>query len=427
MAIQPRFTPAFLGFFIVLASGITTPVAADSSSLHQATIEYLAQTPQRDDDARADVSGDVSLEHPLVDASSVRSWIPLELEPEPPAYPLVLNAQVQHFLDRFTGERRDVIGLWINRSNRYLGMIREVLKSRGLPEDLAFTAMIESGFNPVAVSRVGAVGLWQFMAATARRYGLRVDRWVDERRDPEKSTFAAAAYLGDLHKMFGSWWLAQAAYNAGEMKVVRAIRATGSNDFWDLARSRHLMRETKDFVPQIQAATMIGRDPAQYGFETGDTTIVAFETVTVPAGTSLRWLAAAAGVSADMLASLNPSLIRSVTPPGAPYALRVPVGTGSGVLIALEAPRPPPSRVRARVVARVPGKSVARASTTRDGAIHVVRPRDTVSSIAKHYGVSTNDVLRWNSLEKRSRIRPGDRLKVTDIRLPSEPRQASAR
>ncbi|MBI2202272.1 MAG: transglycosylase SLT domain-containing protein [Candidatus Rokubacteria bacterium] len=357
----------------------------------------------------------------------MRSWIPLELEPEPPAYPLVLNAQVQHFLDRFTGERRDVIGLWINRSNRYLGMIREVLKSRGLPEDLAFTAMIESGFNPVAVSRVGAVGLWQFMAATARRYGLRVDRWVDERRDPEKSTFAAAAYLGDLHKMFGSWWLAQAAYNAGEMKVVRAIRATGSNDFWDLARSRHLMRETKDFVPQIQAATMIGRDPAQYGFETGDTTIVAFETVTVPAGTSLRWLAAAAGVSADMLASLNPSLIRSVTPPGAPYALRVPVGTGSGVLIALEAPRPPPSRVRARVVARVPGKSVARASTTRDGAIHVVRPRDTVSSIAKHYGVSTNDVLRWNSLEKRSRIRPGDRLKVTDIRLPSEPRQASAR
>lgn len=420
MAIQTRFPAALLGFSLVLASGVTAPVAADSLSLHQATLEYLAQTPQRDDMSRPDTV----LEHPLVDASSVRSWIPIELASEPPAYPLVVNAQVQHFLDRFTGERRDIIGLWINRSNRYLGMIREVMKARGLPEDLAFTAMIESGFNPVAVSRAGAVGLWQFMAATARRYGLRVDQWVDERRDPEKSTFAAAAYLRDLHKMFGSWWLAQAAYNAGEMKVVRAIRATGSNDFWDLARSRHLLQETKEFVPQIQAATMIGRDPAQYGFETGDTTIMAFETVTVPAGTNLKWLAGTAGVSLDALTSLNATLIRGVTPPGAPYALKVPAGTGAGVLVALEAPRQPASPVRTRV-ARASSKSTARAASDR--AIHVVRPRDTVSSIAKHYGVSTDDVLRWNSLEKRSRIRPGDRLKVTDARLPSESRQASAR
>jgi membrane-bound lytic murein transglycosylase D len=404
---------------MVLASGIAAPVAADSGSVHQATLEYLSHAPAREDTTRPDPFP----EQPLVDASSVRSWIPIDTAPEAPTYPLVLNPQVQHFLDRFTNERRDVVGLWINRSNRYLGMIREILKSRGMPEDLAFTAMIESGFNPVAVSRAGAVGLWQFMAATARRYGLRVDQWVDERRDPEKSTFAAASYLRDLHTMFGSWWLAQAAYNAGEMKVSRAIRATGTTDFWALARSRHLLRETKEFVPQIQAATMIGRDPAQYGFQSGDTVAVAFETVTVPSSVSLRWLAGAARVEPDVLASLNPTLIRGVTPPGGPYELRVPLGTGAGVLVALDAPRPTVAvaRGKARVV-RV-SKSAPRGSS-RD--VHVVRPRETVSSIAKHYGVSIDDVLRWNRLEKQTRIRPGDRLKVTDARLP-ESRQASVR
>src|SRR5881628_316189 len=149
-------------------------------------------------------------------------------------------------------------------------MIREVLRARGLPEDLAFTAMIESGFKPDAVSRVGAKGMWQFMAGTARRYGLRVDRWVDERLDPERSTVAAAAYLRDLYNLFGSWPLAQAAYNAGEVKVARAISKTGSRDFWTLAQSRYLRRETKEFVPQIHAVTMIGREPDRYGFEFDD-------------------------------------------------------------------------------------------------------------------------------------------------------------
>ena len=146
-------------------------------------------------------------------------------------------------------------------------MIRETLKRHGLPEDLAFTAMIESGFNPVATSRAGARGLWQFMAATAKRYGLRVDQWVDERLDPEKSTVAAAAYLRDLYNLFGSWFLAQAAYNAGEGAIARAIRATGSNDFWALARTGFLHRETKEFVPQIVAAAQIGREPHRFGFE----------------------------------------------------------------------------------------------------------------------------------------------------------------
>jgi len=320
------------------------------------------------------------------------------------AYPVVLNDEVKHFLDLFTGTRRDMMTLWVNRSGRYLSMVREVLRERGLPEDLAYTAMIESGFKPDAVSRVGAKGMWQFMAATARRYGLRVDRWVDERLDPEKATVAAAAYLRDLYAMFGSWPLAQAAYNAGEVKVVRAIKLTGSRDFWMLAQSRHLRRETKDFVPQIHAATMIGRDPDRYGFDFDDHEPLAVDTLSVPAATDLRRLSTTAGLPLETMRALNPTLIRAVTPPGRSWTLRVPAGHGERVMAAL-APRRP-----SVVAAAVRTPEVTRVSAA--GEIHVVRPRDTVSGIAQRYGVSVNDVMRWNRLDSQDRIRPGDRLRV---------------
>lgn len=335
-----------------------------------------------------------------------------------PPYPVVLNPQVEFFLHRFTGDRRPIVGLWLTRATQYLGMIRDVLRSRGLPEDLAFTAMIESGFNPVAVSRAGAAGLWQFMAATARRYGLRVDHWVDERLDPEKSTVAAASYFRDLYQQFGSWMLAQAAYNAGEVRVSKAIRATGSTDFWELARTRWLRRETKEFVPQIQAATVIGRDPNRYGFDTNQISPVAVENVTVPPATDLRRLSSSSGVALETLRELNPTLVRGVTPPGASYSLRIPAGTRGGVLAALNS-------ARKTTIAR--GPVVTSRASGRPG-VHVVRPHDTVSSIAQHYGVSVGDVLRWNSLERRDSIRPGDHLNVAERRLSSErERQAGAR
>jgi membrane-bound lytic murein transglycosylase D len=321
---------------------------------------------------------------------------------ETPAYRIVMTPQVQEFLDLFTGKRRELVALWLSRSGRYLGMIRETLRSRGLPEELAYTAMIESGFKPDAVSRMGARGMWQFMAATARRYGLRVDSWVDERYDPEKSTVAAAAYLRDLHRQFGSWALAQAAYNAGEVKIARAIRKTGSSDFWTLAESKYLRRETKDFVPQIHAATLIGKDPDRYGFEFGDPEPIAVEVVRVPSRTDLRRLAASSGVPYATLRSLNRVLVRGITPPGKTWELRVPAGSADTVLTAL-APRR-----QAPVVAGA-GKTVRAAAS---GEIHVVRPRDTVTSIARQYGVSVGDVLRWNRLEQQARIRPGDRLQV---------------
>jgi membrane-bound lytic murein transglycosylase D len=309
------------------------------------------------------------------------------LTPRRSAYPIAVNPQVQRFLDRFTGARREVVNLWAGRAGRYLGMIRDVLKARGLPEELAYTAMIESGFNPVAVSRAGAKGMWQFMAGTARGYGLRVDPWIDERLDPEKSTIAAAAYLRDLYTMFGSWTLALAAYNAGEVKVSRAIRATGSSDFWTLAKTNHLRMETRDFVPAIHAATLIAQDPGRYGFEFIDAGPLAVETVSVPASTDLRRLAPRTGIALDTLRTLNPVLVRAITPPGDAWQLKVPAGTRDDVMTALARPGKP-----------TPPAKIARGGTLRPAAsrgdVHVVRPRDTVGSIDKRYGVSVSDVLR---------------------------------
>ena len=323
--------------------------------------------------------------------------------------------QVRFFLDRFTGSGRAIIGNWLNRSSNYLGMIRGTLRTHGLPEDLAFTAMIESGFNPLAVSHAGAKGLWQFMADTGRRYGLRVDQWVDERLDPEKSTVAAASYLRDLYGMFGSWHLAQAAYNAGEMTVTRAIMATGSTDFWTLARSRFLKRETKEFVPQIQAATVIGRDPARFGFEPAEAAELTAERVTVPPSTDLRRLSAASGIPSETLRSLNPVLVRGVTPPGASYELKVPAGSRASVVSAIARKE----RVQVAAVTKPSGSGrkptpAVSAKSVGMAGVHVVRPRDTVSTIAKQYGVSVSDVLRWNGLSKQDSIRPGDRLLIAN-------------
>ena len=318
-------------------------------------------------------------------------------------YPIVTNSQVGFFLDRFTRERRDLIGTYLGRSGRFMSMIRETLKKHGLPEDLAFTAMIESGFNPVATSRAGARGLWQFMATTAKRYGLRVDQWVDERLDPEKSTVAAAVYLRDLYNIFGSWFLAQAAYNAGEATIARAIRVTGSSDFWTLARSGLLAQETKEFVPQIVAAAHIGREPDRFGFERVPSTPPSMERVPVPASTELGWLSGSTGISVDVLRSLNPALLRDVTPPGGTFDLNVPLGRSSDVLAAIQRPQRTSGAMSSFASVRAAG----------DGqSVHVVRPRDTVRSIARRYGVSVGDVLRWNGLAGQDPIRPGDRLRV---------------
>ncbi len=415
MSIRSRFLLTVASFLGLLASGALTPSGAESRFHDPALLEFAAITPP-EEPPRPGLKVEPKLDPPGSEAEpageaeipEVDAWaeafaeaarLQLSTIREVPEYPVLLNAQVQYFLDRFTGSHRSVVEAWMGRSGKYLGMIRETLRGRGLPADLAFTVMIESGFNAQAVSRVGAKGLWQFMAKTARRYGLRVDQWVDERLDPEKSTVAAAAYLRDLYAQFGSWTLAQAAYNAGEATVVRAIRVTGSSDFWVLNRTRFLRRETKEFVPAIQAATLIGRDPEQYGFEIGEPGTHDHERVTVPPSTDLRRLAAAAGVSLEVLRTLNPVLVRGVTPPGTRWELRVPAGTREGVVAALTKRRP---------------GAIAKGGAAGSG-FHVVRPRETVGSIAKQYGVSVGELLRWNRLEMQSRIHPGDRLRVAEL------------
>lgn len=334
--------------------------------------------------------------------------VSLALVTEPPSavasptpatpYRVQLNEHVRHYLNRFqTGYLREITESRLARAGRYLPMILDVFKEKGLPEELVFTAMIESGFNPVAVSRAGAKGLWQFMAPTARLYGLRVDRWLDERLDPEKSTVAAANYLRDLYAVFGSWDLAQAAYNAGEIRVRQAIQGTGTRDFWVLhRRSPHLLQETKNFVPAIQAATLIGREPEQYGFTVVPEEPVRYDVVAVPKSSRLARLAGLSGVALAELEQLNPELWQKQTPPDAPYELKVPLGTAAAVQAAVELDAAP------RRIAAAPRAGV-----------HVVKSGDTVWRIARQYGVAPAQIARWNGLDRPDRIFSGERLRVS--------------
>ena len=321
------------------------------------------------------------------------------LPPAKPAatYRVHVNEHVRFFLNRFqTGYRRAVVEGWLARSGRYLPMILDIFREKGLPEDLVFTVMIESGFNPVAVSHAGAKGLWQFMAPTARLYGLRVDGWLDERLDPEKSTVAAANYLRDLYAQFGSWDLAQAAYNTGDGKVQQVIDRTGSRDFWKLHKSPLLPDETKNFVPAIHAATLIGRQPERYGFSVVPEDPLRYEQVTVPKGSRLARLAALSGVPARELESLNPELRQKQTPPDGPYELKVPLGTTAAVREAVE----------------IDASAVRKAAPAPRPGVHVVQAGDTVWRIAKRYGVSAKQVVAWNGLDRPDRIFPGERLRI---------------
>ncbi|HSB40384.1 MAG TPA: transglycosylase SLT domain-containing protein [Methylomirabilota bacterium] len=331
-------------------------------------------------------------------------------------YQIHQNEHVLRFLEQFqTGYRRAVVERWLTRSGRYLPMVLDVFRQKGLPEELVFTAMIESGFNPVAVSHAGAKGLWQLMAPTARRYGLRVDRWLDERLDPEKSTVAAASYLSDLYRMFGSWDLAQAAYNAGEMKVLRAIQGTGSRDFWSLTRTRLLRDETKNFVPAIHAVTMIGQEPEQYGFTVRPEEPLSYEEITVPRATSLKHVAGLSGIGYEELVRLNSELRLKQTPPDAPYHLKVPRGSAAALQAGLD--REAEARKTA-VVARTADRGKRKihgAGAPAPARVHVVQPRDTIGGIAKQYGVSVQQLSRWNDLERGARLRPGDRLRVAAV------------
>jgi membrane-bound lytic murein transglycosylase D len=347
--------------------------------------------------------------------------------------PVVRNEPVQKFVRIFTtGSQQDAYALYLKRSGRYEGMIRGKLRERGMPEDLLYLSMIESGFNPTARSHAQAVGLWQFIEDTGERYGLRVDSYVDERKHPEKSTDAALRYLTDLHEQFGSWYLAAAAYNTGEGRVARVMKATtGSQrgqdaDFWRI-RAR-LPRETREYVPLMVAAALIGKEPEKYGLEGVKRWLpLEWDEVEVPAATKLATVAEAVGVGEAELKRMNPHLVRAMTPPGGkPYTVRIPRGRSDQyaanfatvqrvALARVEVERKEEQRKvaeRREEQRKVAARRQQEQRRVASGRRHTVRNGESLWTIARRYDTTVKRLQAANGLGRRNSIRPGQKLRI---------------
>ncbi len=283
-----------------------------------------------------------------VDSSSNNrdEYIPLQAKPSEPSPPIVdavyfaeqffessevpslADSRVAAQIEYFSTTGKPGFQNWLDHSTRFLPLMKEIFRENDLPEDLVYVAMIESGLRMNAVSRSQAVGPWQFMSITAKTYGLKIDRWIDERRDPVKSTQAAAAYLRDLYKHFGSWRLALASYNAGEGRISRALFRSQDNDLPDLYESTILRRETRNYVPRLLAAILIARDPEIYGFVVKNARVFSYDEVQIDESTDLGDIAALIGCTYEDLRDLNPELETRMSPPYVnQYALRLPAGT----------------------------------------------------------------------------------------------------
>ena len=254
--------------------------------------------------------------------------------------PMEYNERVGRWIERYLTDERVTFEKYLARESLYGPLIRAELRRREMPEALIYLAMIESGFSPWADSRVAASGVWQFMGPTARAYGLRVDRYVDERRDPVRATEAALDYLEELNEEFGSWYLAAAAYNAGPGRVSQALSVLGDHSmaddaelYWEIIG--YLPRETQEYVPKILAAAILGEEADHFGFDVEPEAPYLFDRVLVPGGTGLTRIAEAAGTETELVQNLNPHLVQGVTPPGEPTLVRVPQGASGDVVASL--------------------------------------------------------------------------------------------
>ena len=309
------------------------------------------------------------------------------------------NRRVLAYLEFFQVDARDRFAIWLSRLSRYEGMIRERLRAKGLPEDLVYLTLIESGLSNSAVSRARAVGMWQFVSGTGRLYGLEVDPWVDERRDPYKATDAAVNYLSDLVQRLGSVYLAAAAYNAGEGRIQRGVRhLPGQSDsltdetFFQLADRRYLRRETRDYVPKLIAAALIAKQPARYGFtDIPRMPPLQFDEIRVPEATGLDVLAHLADTTTDALLELNPQFVRGVTPPGREVTVRVPRGAGT------------------RTAERYDTLSATSRITFVE---HYVTRGQTLSDIAKQYRVSASLIQGANPSLRSRTLHVGQRVVI---------------
>ena len=387
------------------------------------------------------------------------------------------HSRVQYYLDFFQDRGRDRMAIWLSRMPRYEAMIRERLQRMSLPGDMVYLALIESGFSNTATSRAKAVGMWQFMKGTAKLYGLRVDSWVDERRDPYKATDAAVHHLSDLNRRFGSLYLAAAAYNAGSGKVSRGLIRLPDEEsdptrsdatFFRLYDTKLLRRETKDYVPKLIAAALIAKQPKRYGFGVGVAEPAAYDSIVVPDMTGLDVIARLADTTVTAIRELNPQYLRLATPPGSRSLIRLPLGRGAATVAAyaelparrrvtfiehfvsrgetlsgiaqryrvsqtmLMAANPKLKSRRMKIGQRVvvptggvPSTKVARrmsepvvAAGTSTGAFHRVKRGETISEIADEFGVTQRELQSWNGLDSRGRIRIGQRLRVVSPDAP---------
>lgn len=322
---------------------------------------------------RADVVEPLPIWPPAADASGQMTWdIPVADDP-----------RVQMWVEHFQGPGKARFQIWLSRLTRFAPLFWPVLEQQGLPRDTIFLSMIESGFSTRATSWASAAGPWQFMPATGRRYGLEVGFWVDDRRDFERSTYAAAKYLKRLYDEFGDWTLAWAAYNTGEGRIRRSVRRTGTTDFWKLSRTSMLYRETKHYVPKLIAAALVSKQPEKFGIEQPEyLPPLDWETITVTTAVDLKTLAAScgAGVTEEDLLGLNPALYRGISPPGREWPVRVPRGLGAPCATGLTL-----LPIEQRLTYR----------------FHRVARGDTVESLAKRYYTTPETIIAFNKLDAK--------------------------
>lgn len=312
--------------------------------------------------------------------------------------PIELRPEVDVWIRYFTGRGRDRMKLYLERSHRYQNLMRSALKKENLPQNLIYMAMIESGFSPVARSRANAVGYWQFISATGRRYGLKINSLIDERRDPILSTVAAGKYLRDLHDLFGSWYLAMASYNAGEYRVNRAMMKHYSRDFWKLRSKKSIPKETREYVPKFMAAQLIAEDPQKYGFTNLNyQKPIEFESVAVHQSISLKKLSKALSLNHKDMKMLNPIYITDYVPVTnkQPVILRVPVGFSE--------------KVSQEVVT---ASVMSRPKKVNTYVYYKVRWGDTLSKLAQRNRTTVNTIARMNGISSRKVIKAGRVIKL---------------
>ena len=314
--------------------------------------------------------------------------------------PTTVNDEVLSFLNFFQTPRgRAIVEIGLRRAGRYREMISAVLREEGVPQDLIYLAQAESAFQPTALSRAGARGMWQFVAYRGQEYGLRHTWWLDERQDPEKATHAAAQHLRDLYKMFGDWYLAMAAYNCGPGNVQKAIERTGYADFWELYRRNVLPKETKNYVPIILALTLIAKDAPHYGIQAEPESPVPSDVVKPGRAIDLRLVAETIDVDVETLRALNPSLLRLATPDDPAFELHLPPGTAQKF---------------SAEIADIPADKWV--SWRR----HRVAAGETLTSIAKKYRVTPKAIADANNLEHATALDTGEKLIIPAIQPAAE-------